>query len=168
MTPDPTGYIIRPGSPEAADLGLTPDRFGPETYLWRNGNLLWFSAVEVWGMPPRKVLHDLVVRANVRGYVAVIPAPSELIDQELLEWGFTLRTLDCKDGRKVPVYLRGPTGIPVVDATFEKFGVRVAVTDEGVDIGFVIRVETYGGVAATLTATRDGIAFRRSPEEEGA
>lgn len=168
MTPDPTGYIIRPGSPEAAFLGLTEARFGPETYLWRNGNLLWFTSLDILGLHPRKVLHDLAARANARGLVAVIPQEGETVDQELLEWGFTLRTLDCKDGRKVPVYLRGPTGIPVVDATFEKFGVRVAVTDEGVDIGFVIRVETYGGVAATLTATRDGIAFRRSPEEEGA
>jgi hypothetical protein len=165
MTPDPTGYVIRPGSPEGKDLGLTLDRVCPGSYFWRNGNLLWFSAVEVRGMHPRKVLHDLVVRANVRGYVAVIPAPSELIDQELLEWGFTLRTLDCKDGRKVPVYLRGPTGLPVVDATFEQFGVKVAVTDEGVATGFVVRVETYGGVAATLTASRGGIAFRCSPGE---
>jgi hypothetical protein len=157
MTPDPTGYIIRPGSPEAADLGLTLDRVCPGSYFWRNGTLLWFSAVEVRGMHPRKVLHDLVVRANVRGYVAVIPAPSELIDQELLEWGFTLRTLDCKDGRKVPVYLRGPTGLPVVDATFEKFGVRVAVTDEGVDVGFVVRVEVPDVVTMNLTVDPNGI-----------
>lgn len=116
-------------------------------------------------MHPKKVLHDLVVRANVRGYVAVIPAPSELIDQELLEWGFTLRTFDCKDGRKVPVYLRGPIGIPVVDATFQQFGVKVTVTDEGVATGFVVRVETHGGGAATLTATRGGIAFHRSSAE---
>jgi len=108
-------------------------------------------------MHPRKVLHDLVVRANVRGYVAVIPAPSELIDQELLEWGFTLRTLDCKDGRKVPVYLRGPTGIPVVDATYEKFGVKVAVTDEGVDVGFVVRVEVPDVVTMNLTVDPNGI-----------
>ena len=157
MTPDPTGYVIRPGSPEGEDLGLTLDRVCPGSYFWRNGNLLWFSAVEVRGMHPRKVLHDLVVRANVRGYVAVIPAPSELIDPELLEWGFTLRTLDCKDGRKVPVYLRGPTGIPVVDATYEKFGVKVAVTDEGVDVGFVVRVEVPDVVTMNLTVDPNGI-----------
>ena len=107
-------------------------------------------------MHPRKVLHDLVVRANVRGYVAVIPAPSELIDQELLKWGFTLRTLDCKDGRKVPVYLRGPTGIPVVDATYEKFGVKVAVTDEGVDVGFVVRVEVPDVVTVNYPRLKPG------------
>lgn len=165
MTPDPTGYVIRPCSPEGKDLGLTLDRVCPGSYFWRNGTLLWFSAVEARGMHPKKVLHDLVVRANVRGLVAVIPQEGEAVDQELLEWGFVLRAFDCKDGRKVPVYLRGPIGIPVVDATFQQFGVKVAVTDEGVATGFVVRVETHGGGAATLTATRDGITVCRSPAE---
>ena len=156
MTPDPTGYIIRPGSPEAADLGLTPDRFGPETYLWRNGNLLWFTHLDILGLQPRKVLHDLVARTNARGLIAVIPQDGETVDRELLEWGFVLQSFACKDGRRVPAYLRGPRGLPLVHAEYEKFGVRLVVTDEGNDLGITVRAETPG-TAVTMTVTPGSI-----------
>jgi len=158
MTPDPTGYVIRPASPEAADLGLTPDRFGPETYVWRNGNLLWFSHLEILGLQPRKALHDLAARTNARGLVAVIPqVAGEPVDPEFLEWGFVLQAFACKDGRPVPAYLRGPRGLPLVHAAFEKFGARVTVSDECTDLGFVIRIEIPGAVAMDLTVDPAGI-----------
>jgi hypothetical protein len=156
MTPDPTGYIIRPGSPEAADLGLTPDRVGPETYLWRNGNLLWFTHLDILGLHPRKVLHDLAARTNARGLVAVIPQEGEAVDQELLEWGFVLRAFDCKDGRRILAYLRGPRGLPLVHACYEKFGVRVMITDETDDLGFTVRAEVHGTVVR-VDASPEGI-----------
>ena len=156
MSHDATGYVIRPGSPEGKDLGLTLDRVCPETYVWRNGNLLWFSHLEIRGLHPRKVLHDLAARTNARGLVAVIPQEGETVDQELLEWGFVLRAFDCKDGRRTPAYLRGPRGLPPVYACYEKFGVRVTVTDEADDLGFTVRAEAHGTVVR-LDATPEGI-----------
>lgn len=156
MTPDPTGYVIRPDTPEGEELGLTSDRFGPETYLWRNGNLLWFSHLNPRGLHPRKVLHDLVARTNARGLIAVIPQDGETVDRELLEWGFVLQSFACKDGRRVPAYLRGPRGLPLVHAEYEKFGVRLVVTDEGNDLGITVRAETPG-TAVTMTVTPGSI-----------
>jgi hypothetical protein len=113
-------------------------------------------------MHPRKVLHDLVVRANAKGYIVVIPAATGMIDQELLEWGFTLQNLSLKDGRHIPVYMRGQTGVSVVNARYEKFGVRVEITDAGVDTGFDIRVQTRGKdrqTSSRLYVSRDEVSF---------
>lgn len=157
MSSDPTGYVIRPGTPEADGLGLTVDRFGQETYLWRNGNLLWFTHLDIRGLQPRKVLHDLVARVNARGLVAVIPQEAwAAVDREFLEWGFVLQSFACKDGRRVPAYLRGPRGLPLVHAAFEKFGVRVVISDEKTDLGFTIQVTTPG-TTLTVTAEPEGI-----------
>ena len=156
MTPSQAGYAIHPSSPEATEIGLTPDRFGPGTSLWREGISLWFSHLEILGLHPRKVLHDLVARTNARGLIAVIPQDGETVDRELLEWGFVLRAFDCKDGRRVLAYLRGPRGLPLVHACYEKFGVRVTVTDETDDLGFTVQAEVHG-TTVRLDATPEGI-----------
>ena len=110
MTPSQAGYAIHPSSPEATEIGLTPDRFGPGTSLWREGISLWFSHLEILGLHPRKVLHDLVARTNARGLIAVIPQDGETVDRELLEWGFVLQSFACKDGRRVRPISGGPRG----------------------------------------------------------
>jgi len=156
MTPSQAGYAIHPSSPEATEIGLTLDRFGPGTSLWREGISLWFSHLEILGLHPRKVLHDLVARTNARGLIAVIPQDGETVDRELLEWGFVLQSFACKDGRRVPAYLRGPRGLPLVHAEYEKFGVRLVVTDEGNDLGITVRAETPG-TAVTMTVTPGSI-----------
>lgn len=132
---------IRPGTPEGDRLGLTKPRFGPKTYLYRDGSHIIFANLDIHDPQPRKVLHDLVVRTNDQGYIAVILSHAgDPVDNELLEWGFVLQSFPGSRGRCA--YFRGKRGQPVVSARFEKYGASVSLTDEENDLGFLIKAST--------------------------
>lgn len=162
MTPSAFG-IIRPGSLIGDAIGLDPGRFGPNTYVLGYGNRLGFWYLDILGDQPRKILHDLVARANAGGYTVIIPHKAgDPVDPEFLEWGFVLQSFTGV--ARQAFYVRGPRGMPQVDAVAEKFGVRVEVGDEGTDLGFVVRVTVQGAVVATLAVDAGGV---RVPPEEG-
>lgn len=91
-----TDGIIKLGTDDAKELGLTDDKFGFGTYLWRTGNRITISfiACKVEG---RGYLRELFKTIIAKGHEIAVPTPSGRMRQICMKNGFIETTAPFAD-----------------------------------------------------------------------